>query len=394
MNNRVIFAAAGSGKTYGICNEAIQHSSIAKKPILIITYTNEGINSIEREYRKQNFGVVDNNVIIKTWYSFLISELIKPYQRLLKVNIRHFSQVKRFLVPENYIRSIAFYETNAPQYRYNSSHLEYYLNNAHDIHKNEVSHLAIKCIDDSMNMVITRLESIYSRIYFDELQDYAGWDLEIISRLFCSNINMTCVGDHRQATFRTNNSPKNKQYRDSKIINFFIEKESRGDCQITYENGSHRLNSLLCNFVNGLFDDDIEIHPSSTRIKDDANNIGVFLVQKKNIGIYCDHYNPTILRYDRRTKIDFSGNCRILNYGESKGTTFDRIVITPVSTVLPFIFSKSSIKSPQTKSKFYVACTRARHSIVFVIDEYIENRYFEEIQLVIGGKTLPAYRHI
>ena len=79
MSNDVIFAAAGNGKTYNICNEAIKLASETNKLILLVSYTNEGVHSLEKEYRKQNFGVLDKNVIIKTWYSFLLSELIKGY---------------------------------------------------------------------------------------------------------------------------------------------------------------------------------------------------------------------------------------------------------------------------------------------------------------------------
>ena len=76
MKNEVVFAAAGNGKTYDICRRAIELSKSTKKDILIITYTNEGKHSIEEEYCKLNFGIIDKNVIIKTWYSFLLSDLI------------------------------------------------------------------------------------------------------------------------------------------------------------------------------------------------------------------------------------------------------------------------------------------------------------------------------
>jgi ATP-dependent exoDNAse (exonuclease V) beta subunit len=49
------------------------------------------------------------------------------------------------------------------------------------------------------------MEEIYAHIFIDELQDYAGWDLEIFRLLFDSQIFITCVGDYKQATYRTNN---------------------------------------------------------------------------------------------------------------------------------------------------------------------------------------------
>ena len=59
LNNKVIVAAAGAGKTWGICQEVIKEAKNTKKKILITTYTNKGVESIETEYKKQNFGVID-----------------------------------------------------------------------------------------------------------------------------------------------------------------------------------------------------------------------------------------------------------------------------------------------------------------------------------------------
>ena len=109
---------------------------------------------------------------------------------------------------------------------------------------------------------------------------------------------------------------------------------------------------------------------------------------------YCSYYNPTILRYDRDSKIPFLHNCQILNYGNSKGLTFNRIVIVPVGTVLPFIKEGKNITSPQTKSKFYVACTRARHSVVFAIEDFAESDRFKSCIVKVGSKELPALRYV
>ena len=65
MNNTVIFAAAGNGKTYNICKEAVDLAAKNNKYILLLSYTNEGVHSLKTEYQKQNYGVIDKNVIIK-----------------------------------------------------------------------------------------------------------------------------------------------------------------------------------------------------------------------------------------------------------------------------------------------------------------------------------------
>lgn len=394
MSNHVIFAAAGNGKTYNICSEAIKLASKTNKLILLVTYTNEGAHSIEKEYRKQNYGVIDSNVIVNTWYSFILSELIKPYQCQLKMKKKHFKNEYNFAVPENYIKSIAFYQNEQMPKWYKKEHIQYYLNSAKDIRKDNVSHLAIRCIDDSGNRVINRMEAIYSHVFFDELQDYAGWDLEIFTRLFDSKISVMCVGDYKQATFRTNNSPKYKQYRDEKIKDFFISHKSKGTCDLSYDNMTRRLNKEICNFVNTIFDDeDSVICPDPTITQKQVENSGVYLVDNRDMEQYCQHYMPTILRYNRKSKINFSHSCKVLNYGNSKGATFERVVIVPVGTVLPFIRDNKGITSRQTRSKFYVACTRAKSSIVFAIDKPKESDYFRPTTIKIGDTTIPAFKY-
>ena len=397
MNNEVIFAAAGNGKTYSICKEAIHLATKTNKYVLIITYTNEGVRSIEKEYRLQNYGVIDKNVVIKTWYSFLLTELIKPYQRLLKLKYKHYKQEFTFPLGENYIKSIAFYQDETIPRWYNAAHVQFYLNSARDLRKDNVSRLACCCIEHSENKVIERLSEIYSHIFIDELQDYAGWDLEIFLSLFNSDLTVKCVGDHKQATFRTNNSLKHKQYRDDKIKDFFVLQEKNGLCSIFHDNYTRRFNQPICTFVNTLHND-IECatqpSPECSANNDCAENSGVFIIDVCHLEDYCNHYSPTILHYKRDSKIPFNHSCQIFNYGNSKGATFERVVIVPVGTVLPFLTEEKAIKADQTRAKFYVACTRARHSIVFAIPKAKETICFKSTQLTFGDKAIPAYQYL
>ncbi len=394
MKNNVIFAAAGSGKTYGICSNAIKLAAQNKKTILLVTYTNEGVRSLETEYKKQNLGVIDSTVKITTWYSFVLSDFIKPYQCLLNLKYKHYKKEIPYDVPENFIKSIAFYQNeDIPRY-FNKDHIQYFINAARDIQKNKASELAYKCNVDSSGKVIQRMEDMYSHIFFDELQDYAGWDLELLLLLFSSSIPITCVGDYKQATFRTNNSLKNKQFRDNKIKDFFESQQKKGVCSITYSKVTRRFNQEICNFINTIHDDVNDQVCQCCDMEFPNENAGVYIIDPKYLSEYCNYYNPTILRYDRDSKISFSHNCRILNYGNSKGLTMDRIVIVPVGTVLPFIKDGKNISSPQTKSKFYVACTRARHSVVFAIENSTESDRFKSCKVTIGSNELPALRYV
>lgn len=393
MNNDVIFAAAGSGKTYSICSKAISLAAETRKTILLVTYTNEGVHSLETEYKKQNFGIIDSNVKITTWYSFVLSDFIKPYQCLLNLKYKYYKKEFTCKVPENFIKSIAFYQNeDTPKY-FNKGHVQYFINGAQDIQKNKVSELAYKCNTDSSGKVIKRLEEMYAHIFFDELQDYAGWDLELLLLLFSSVIPITCVGDYKQATFRTNNSLKNKQFRDDKIKDFFESQQSKGICSITYSKVTRRFNQDICDYINTIHGDANNQVCQCCEMDFTDENSGVYIIDPKYLSDYCSFYNPTILRYERDVQIPFSHGCQVLNYGNSKGLTLDRVVIIPVGTVLPFIQKGTNIISPQTKSKFYVACTRARHSVVFAIENFTETDHFKYSVVEFDGKELPALKY-
>lgn len=205
---------------------------------------------------------------------------------------------------------------------------------------------------------------------------------------------MTCVGDYKQATYRTNNSPKNSQYRDEKIQNYFVMLEKKGLCTTSYANTTRRFNQEICDFVNIIHGDAVAIVKPDFDVAREvlAENTGVYIIDINHLSEYCDYYHPVILRYDKKAKIGFHHNCDIFNYGAAKGATYDRIVIIPVGTTLPFIEKQTKITSNQTRSKFYVACTRARHSVVFAIDKPEENDVFVTIELHLADKVVSAYK--
>lgn len=394
MNNEVVFAAAGNGKTYSICKQARECVENQNGCVLLISYTNEGIHSLEKEYRKQNDGILHEKVIIKSWYSFVLSEFIKPYQCLLNLKEKFYKKDLDFNVPENFVSSIAFYSDEPPRW-FGQRHIQYYINSAGDIYPDRTSELACLCNLHADGKAISRIENIYSNIFIDELQDYAGWDLELIKLLFESKVSVTCVGDYKQATYRTNNSLKNRAYRDEKIHDFFCLLEKRGICKVSYDKTTRRFNQEICDYINTIYNDvESAVEESAEReTNNEAKNIGVYIIDSKNLAEYCNHYNPVILRYDKRTNIEFKHKCTVLNYGASKGATYDRTVIIPVRTVLPFVTKQTQITSNQTRSKFYVACTRAKHSIVFVVDGFKGSSHFKSTKIKLEKLEVDAFKY-
>jgi DNA helicase-2/ATP-dependent DNA helicase PcrA len=54
-----------------------------------------------------------------------------------------------------------------------------------------------------------------------------------------------------------------------------------------------------------------------------------------------------------------------MNYGESKGLGFDRVLIYPTKPILDFILNNKDLDG-MSRAKFYVAITRARYSVGIV----------------------------
>ena len=371
LNNIVIMAAAGAGKTHDICKEVIENAKTTNKKILITTYTNKGIESIEKEYKKQNNGVIDKNVVILSWFQFLLRELVKPYQSsiLNKINI---------------INSIDFnHQYGYINFNSRGTPKHYMLTN--NILSNTVSEFAIDSNIKSNNKVIQRLGEIYSHIYIDEIQDLAGEDIEILNLLFNSKIQIQCVGDVKQSTYTTYNAKKNKKITGIHLIDFFKELERKGIITLLFNNKTRRFGREICEFSNSICND------KNNRIESDKiykeENQGVYLLDKKDFENYFKIYKPTILKFDAKTKIDYDS----LNFGQCKGMTFDRVAIFPNKKYKEFLQNGTSLDSP---CKYYVSATRARYSMVFVVEKLFENDNFKYTNINLEDNSIKVSKYM
>ena len=371
LNNIVIMAAAGAGKTHDICKEVIENAKTTNKKILITTYTNKGIESIEKEYKKQNNGVIDKNVVILSWFQFLLRELVKPYQSsiLNKINI---------------INSIDFnHQYGYINFNSRGTPKHYMLTN--NILSNTVSEFAIDSNIKSNNKVIQRLGEIYSHIYIDEIQDLAGEDIEILNLLFNSKIQIQCVGDVKQSTYTTYNAKKNKKITGIHLIDFFKELERKGIITLLFNNKTRRFGREICEFSNSICND------KNNRIESDKiykeENQGVYLLDKKDFENYFKIYKPTILKFNAKTKIDYDS----LNFGQCKGMTFDRVAIFPNKKYKEFLQNGTSLDSP---CKYYVSATRARYSMVFVVEKLFENDNFKYTNINLEDNSIKVSKYM
>lgn len=373
-SNVVKISAAGAGKTWDICHEALEAGRAGKRS-LIVTYTNRGVNSIKKEICKQNNGVLHDKVFIKTWFRFLLSDWIKPYQNYIIGSGRI-----------NVIRSIDFSETYGSVNMHKAGSVGRYVTAGDNLKSNYVSEMAFFLNEKSDNKVIHRLEEIYESVYFDEIQDLTGYDLQIMELMLNSSIGITCCGDNRQATFSTHNTKKNKKKSGRNIWEFFEEYGKRGNICLVKKLVSRRFNQDICNFANSVYSIGEQI---TTNMDEVTGHDGVFLICKEDVSNYFACYEPQVLRFD--TKTDNQGY-QTVNFGACKGETFNRVMILPNGPLLKFILDKTALSSPE---KYYVAVTRAKYSIAIVMDKLPDRlEHYVKVDINANGRNIEALKFV
>jgi len=222
------------------------------------------------------------------------------------------------------------------------------------------------CNNESGGLVLDRLSELYRHIFIDEVQDLAGYDLELLEALRDSSMKLTLVGDPRQATYKTNHSPKNSQYGGAEIVDRFEEWEKDGHCEILYRTSSHRCNQQICDFANLIYPQAPKTISTQYKTQEQVSHQGVFLVSKCDIEEYIATFDPARLRDSKRSN---TSGYSAMNFGESKGLTFPRVLIFPTGPLKNVLKSGDFNQLKKTSAaKVYVAVTRARHSVAILYD--------------------------
>jgi len=364
-------SAAGSGKTWGICNEALSVVSDQSKHVLIMTYTNKGVDTVNIEIEKQNGGMQSYRIVVRSWFQFLMTEMLKPYQS--------------FIIEINKLKSFDFSDRyDQVNYRKKGDPLRYLSSCRSYVKKDNASELAVYLNKISNGIVVRRLEDIYSHIYIDEFQDMAGYDVDIVKLLFNSSVSITCVGDNKQATYATHSTRKNKKTTGKNLWNFCAEVQKKGLAVINESMQSRRFNNDICTFANSIYPN---AQNATTCMTETTGHDGVFIIERANVLSYYAYFKPNVLKYDKR--ID-TCNLHALNFGVCKGMTFERVLIFTNGPLSGFLSGKK-LKSPE---KYYVAVTRPRFSLTLVVDKFPKVAPFEPTQINLGNSIIPALKYV
>lgn len=342
-----ILAAAGSGKTECVVGAAL---AAARGRVLITTYTDENQRHIVRRM-EQKVGVVPKHITVMGWFSFLITHCVKPYQRALTgqpflINGLNFKGQRNRFAPKTELR--------------------YFLDPKSDLYRDGVSDFAVQVNRMTGGAVVARLERIFSHIFVDEVQDLVGYDLDVLDLLLSSRMGLTLVGDPRQHTLATNLGPRNRKYRGAGLVDWFREREDR--CILETRDYSFRCNKQICDFANRVF-------PALPRTVScgvpATGHDGVFTVPESLLPHYLQDSGPvTALRHDKNAN---TLGYPATNIGVAKGSTHDRVIIFSTKPMLKFLEDgdASKLKDPE---RLYVAVTRARFSVAFVVPDAWPNK--------------------
>jgi DNA helicase-2/ATP-dependent DNA helicase PcrA len=340
--SRSIVSAAGSGKTTLVVEDAISRPG---EKIALLTYTNNNESEIRKKFYEL-YGAIPNHVVIATWFQFLLSECVRPYQN--------------FVYDKHRIESLDFVNGKSALYVPKSNVDRYYFNQGRYIYSDKISEFACLCNQKSGGRVINRLKNIFDHIFIDEVQDLAGYDFELLDLFLRAKIPMLLVGDNRQSTYATNNSEKNKKYKGIHIVDLLEKWQKSGLCEKSYLTISYRCNQKICDIADHLYPDMPATLSKNEKI---TGHDGVFVVSEELAEQYISEYSPEILRYDVRT--DCNGH-NAMNFGSSKGLTFDRVLIFPNGPIKKYMSSGDIENVMKSRAKLYVAITRAKYSVAFV----------------------------
>lgn len=350
--NHFTHSAAGTGKTTKIVKLALK---IKNKKVLITTYTLENLAVIQKKIQALH-GFIPSNIEIISWFSFLLNECIRPYQNLYGI--------------ENRINEMTFSNSQSALYT-PTNDIKHYINNDNSIYSDKLSEFAYNCNRANNNCIIQRLEKCYDYIFIDEAQDLSGYDFSLVDKFLESNIVVSLFGDARQTTFNTTPSTKNKRY-STNILKYFLDKETEKLGKLRYMNKSWRCNEQICKFSDKIFPDFPKTVSQNTTI---TGHDGLFLLKKEDFDEYYNKYKPQILIWDKRSQKKI-GNKTGINIGVSKGSTYNRVLIVPTKPMLDFLETGKITSSP---TKFYIAVTRSKYSVAFLIDDSKFTSIFPEI---------------
>lgn len=342
---RIIIAGAGTGKTTLLKDIAIERSN--EQRVLYLTYTIANAGEFKAAIIAE-LGHLPVTITIMTWFSFLLVHGVRPYPA------------------EKFSHRIERIQFNKGKVRQRSGirrgDEDYYCPERGTIYRSRLSDLTVLCDKQWDGAVTSRICAIYDTILVDEGQDFAGYDYDILASLMQESQEMVIVGDPRQQTYRTNDESKHSGV--SHVFEF-LNTQCGYTPDTTTLNTTYRCSKAVIDRANSLYPDLPQVEPYAERELGDTGEIRVFNKTGFEAWARTRIQHITVLRYSSRTEVP--DGFHTMNMGDSKGLTFDDVVIFPTNDMKQWISDEEVNFAPETRAKLYVAITRARGDLIFVL---------------------------
>jgi DNA helicase-2/ATP-dependent DNA helicase PcrA len=345
-SNRLTLAVAGSRKTQGLVESC--KAADPSERILVLTYTS--YNQRELSARLDRLAGDHPHIEVRGWFSFLLQNFVHPFLPLM-------FQGKR----------VEGFDFDSPPQTYAATgSWQRYVNEQDDVRRVHLPELAVQINQAGDGICLQRLERVYDRIMIDEVQDLCGYDLEILDLLMESKVNLEMVGDIRQAILATNGrEAKHKPFMYMKVWKWFRAQETAGRLLIEQRRETWRCAPEIAAFADSLFGSEWGFEPTISLNTVRTDHDGIFLIAPDHVDRYNELHHPLLLRYSKVSGKQYD-HLDCLNFGKAKGLERARILIYPTGDIGKFI-TKAKELSDQQAANLYVAVTRARHSVGFII---------------------------
>lgn len=345
--NHLTLAVAGSGKTQGIVDECA--ALPLDERVLILTYTT--VNQAELRARLTAQAGRHTKIDVMGWFAFLITHFVRPFLP--------------FAYPGKRVHGFDF-ESKHQRYAKNESY-ERYFNSGGQVRRVHLAQIAVRVEAASDGGPIKRLRRLYDRIYIDEVQDLCGYDLDVLDALLESGIPVEMVGDVRQAVIATNEcETKNKPFMYMGIWKWFLAQEKAGRISIDQRFETWRCRSEIAAFADSIFDASWGFAATVSRNQVATGHDGVFFIKEADLPEYIAVYSPLFLRHSVSSAKDKP--YEFMNFRLSKGLTRERVLIWPTSSIKKML-TNDGVLEQRAACDLYVAVTRARQSVTFVIED-------------------------
>ncbi len=369
MSNTLCIAGAGSGKTHKIITESIAEIKRGGK-VLVVTYTTSNQQELRSRFLAA-FGQHSNRFVVKGLFSFYLEDMVRPYQQILfaqRIDGIFFNERNPHLKPGSTYMFPGCKELLDDK-SYNPSH--FLTQCKTKAHTGFLAKLATRIMKATKNAAAVRLGDIYSQVYFDEVQDLVGWDYEVLKALNkAMKSSITCVGDFRQTVYETTFGHKAPQTAAEKIAAFKALGFKEEALVLNW-----RCIQDICTIADAVHKGAYEATESAVHDipPELTHHLGAFIVKQSDVTQYIAAYDPMVLRWNVASGTKFlPGQARCYNFGASKGLGFDRVLILPADSQMHFVLdgmTPFSEDAETAQNKMYVAITRARYSLGFIVPD-------------------------